>query len=369
MIITEEEKNKVIRLYKDGNSAYAIADITGFTYCSVLKLLKDIGLYDGRRKNKIWTEEEKDTLKKYYENSDWDNLLSLFPQKTKQQIYSMGCLLGLKRKNVGYALYSKKEDDIILKYYNDYGAKYIKDNFLPFRTESSIQSRAGLIGATKNRAWTKEEEEILATYYPLMRVDEVVKMLDRTRDSVIDHAVKLGITNVLINNYTEDDLNFIRNNYLTMSDKEMSEHLNRSEYSVHNKRVQLKLRRPNSYPFNDICDFCRAHNYSWKIDSMRACGYKCAISGERFNDIHHLYGLNLIVRETCDELGIDYNYDINKDEQNLSQKILDKFYQIQAKYPLGVCLKKDIHKAFHNQYGYGYNTPEQFKEFVKTYKS
>ena len=34
---------------------------------------------------------------------------------------------------------------------------------------------------------------------------------------------------------------------------------------------------------------------------MRACGYKCALTGKRFDDIHHLYGLNLIMNETCKE--------------------------------------------------------------------
>jgi len=38
-------------------------------------------------------------------------------------------------------------------------------------------------------------------------------------------------------------------------------------------------------------------------------------------------------------------------------------------YPLGICLSKNVHTLFHNIYGYGYNTQEQWDEFVNDFKN
>lgn len=98
---------------------------------------------------------------------------------------------------------------------------------------------------------------------------------------------------------------------------------------------------------------------------MKNCNYKCVITGERFDDIHHLYGLNLILNEALDELGIDVKTDINDYTQEELDNILFTFRKIQSKYPLGICLTKEIHKKFHEIYGFGNNTEAQWNEFKK----
>jgi len=48
--------------------------------------------------------------------------------------------------------------------------------------------------------------------------------------------------------------------------------------------------------------------------------------------------------------------------------MLEIFQEVHSKYPLGVCVRKDIHVLFHRIYGSGGNTPEQWESFVKDYK-
>ena len=89
------------------------------------------------------------------------------------------------------------------------------------------------------------------------------------------------------------------------------------------------------------------------------------ITKGRFQAIHHLYGMNLILKETLEELSMiekEHFEDYTENELNI---IVNKFYEVQSRYPLGVCLSKEIHKDFHDKYGYGNNTPEQFEKYLK----
>ena len=106
----------------------------------------------------------------------------------------------------------------------------------------------------------------------------------------------------------------------------------------------------------------------WKKQSMEACGYKCVLTGKPFDDIHHKYSFNLILKETLNTIEIDDRESIDDYSDDELKYILETFRSIQNKYPLGVCLYRDVHKLFHKIYGYGNNTIEQWDEFEQNYK-
>jgi len=107
----------------------------------------------------------------------------------------------------------------------------------------------------------------------------------------------------------------------------------------------------------------------WKKESMENCNYKCVITGEKFDAIHHLYSYNKILKETLHELNIPTHPEISKytfeEIESIKKLLLIKHYE----HPLGVCLCKKIHTLFHQLYGKGDNTPEQFEEFKVRYNN
>jgi hypothetical protein len=155
-----------------------------------------------------------------------------------------------------------------------------------------------------------------------------------------------------------------------MSDKEMAVALNRPFRGLKAKRFLLSLSREKEFTgFETIREYINPKNKEWKQRSLQACDYVCYFTGEKVQDIHHLYSVNLILKETFDFLGIELKSQINEYSDNELKLILDTFFIIQNKYPLGICLTKKIHACFHHIYGYGYNTPEQFYEFEENYHS
>lgn len=105
----------------------------------------------------------------------------------------------------------------------------------------------------------------------------------------------------------------------------------------------------------------------WKKNSMSSCGYKCIITGECFDVIHHLYSFNKIVQEAFDNLKLDIRECVNKYSEEEINKLENEVILLHEKYPLGVCLTKQVHNLFHSFYGYGNNTPDQFEEFKTNY--
>lgn len=102
----------------------------------------------------------------------------------------------------------------------------------------------------------------------------------------------------------------------------------------------------------------------WKKESMRKSEYKCVLTGEKFDDIHHLYGFNLIVEETLSELKLPKLSQVKDYTDGELDLIKNSFAKIHSSYPLGVCLSHKVHVLYHKNYGYGSNTPEQFEEFA-----
>jgi len=107
----------------------------------------------------------------------------------------------------------------------------------------------------------------------------------------------------------------------------------------------------------------------WKLDSAKSCDYKCVITGDRFDNIHHLYSFNKIVDETLEELNLIKKVKMGEYIQEEILLFIEKLRENHRKYPLGVCLRKDVHKLFHKYYGKTNNYPSQFEEFKSRIQS
>lgn len=275
-------------------------------------ILKFENVYVPTKHMNSWTTEEKNLLTKAYEKYDFGTILKLLPNHSRASIVNMAHKLKLTRK-----IYREK----------------LKEN-------------------------------IINNTSPMYREIEMPKRMPETK-VLIKYPKQKTNMKPRADYYKKHEIDFIIKNYKTMKDIEIGEKINRTEKSVQRKRLELGLKRQNGTSYSHLQEFIRRNNYSWKYESMKQCNYSCVITGKRFDEIHHLYSLNLILNIALNELKFPIVYDINYFSDDQLKTILYKFREVQSRYPLGVCLTKELHKKFHDIYGYGNNTLEQWDNFKK----
>jgi hypothetical protein len=163
--------------------------------------------------------------------------------------------------------------------------------------------------------------------------------------------------------------------------KEISYNLQREERSKHHycstecsgKHKAIINRGENSYnwkggssyKYNTISSLLRNSTIDkWREDSINSSNGKCVASGLPYDCVHHLYGFNFILSELLDITKIELKDKTSDYTESEIITLKETCLELHYKYGLGVCLTNDIHEEFHKIYGYGDNTPEQFKEFL-----
>lgn len=240
----------------------------------------------------------------------------------------------------------------------------------------AIRGKARVLGLAKSRLWTKEEEQLVLDNYENTPMSEMLKLLpNRTASSILGKARQFNLKgNFYINHvYSLDEINFLKDNYLNMTNKELANHLGRNENAIGQKLHNLSLFRPVEIKkdgYYDLEKFTRSRLAKWKDDVRKQYNYKCYLTGRRSNIVvHHCRGFNLLFGETIEILNFPIydSFQTYTDDELLL--FMETFLDLQEYYNSYVCISEDIHKLFHKQYGYGDNTEEQWDEFVQNYKN
>ena len=308
-----------------------------------------------------YIQDDIDFLRHYYPLSDWDAIFKRFPNKNKQYIYTIVSRHKIPSKHSIENHWTDEEVNKKKKYYPDGKITKIQE-LLNNRSYKAIVSKARRLGLKSRQYWSKEEDDFLLENYHYKTMDYICsKLPNRTKDAIIMHCMSLGVKNIV--KYSSDEERYIVDNWKTTSDYKLGLYLNRSAHTIAAKRLSMGLyRNKELLKYNSLSDYIRGNIFSWKKKSMEQCDYKCVLTGERFDVIHHIYGLNLILDEVLNDLGLELKY-LNDYTNSELDIILREFNKKQNTYPLGVCLRKDIHDLFHKIYGYGSNTIDQWEEF------
>lgn len=118
---------------------------------------------------------------------------------------------------------------------------------------------------------------------------------------------------------------------------------------------------------SEVMDLLRKSIKKWHNDILRRDNYKCVFTGDKECVVHHIDSFSNIVKEASRITGVpilakaeDY---INKEDLEI---LINKVKEMHTDNT-GVTISKKLHKEFHKIYGYGYNTREQYEEFISQF--
>lgn len=268
--------------------------------------------------------------------------------------------------------------NILKEFYNKISITDIQLKLSKKWSKKAIQAKSQSLGLGKSKKWSPEEENILKQNYPTKSMSEVLELLNqKSFTSILSKAHSMGLTSKFYNDriYTDNEILFLKENYMLMNDLELAERLNNkhSENAIHQKLYNLGCVRPVEIKkdgYINLNRFVRERLTTWKNDVREYNNYTCCITGSHSNlIIHHCRSFNLLFDEVVDILNFklkDNFSDYTDDELIL---FVDKFLELQDYYGQYVCITGKVHKLFHKEYGYGDNTVEQWNEFVDNYKN
>lgn len=271
------------------------------------------------------------------------------------------------------AMYWCPDDVEILK--SNFGKikyKSMTNIFSKYRSQEEIKRKAVNLGLTSSRKWSDEEIQILIDNYSIKPMDEVVKMLpSRTISAILGQARQQNLKSFfyLDHMYSDEEEQYLKNNYLTKSNEELGNSLNRTPIAIAQHLLVLDLHRPidvNNH--NTIAEYIRKRIYPWRKQYVKSKNYSCELTGTTNSIVvHHIRGFNLLLEETICVLNFPIYERMSLYTKEQLDNLVKTFLLVQETYHNYICINENIHKQFHGIYGYGSNTEWQWNDFIKKY--
>lgn len=360
--------NKIVDMYTGNMNINQIRLELKMGYNNVKNILQKSGLIDFEDTYRGYTYDECMNIGDLYVNNKWDEIDRLYPDISRDKIYNICSHFGITKDTY---FWSEEDINLLIDNYGQLTSNELSVLMNSKHSPGSIRTKALKLNLGSNPFWSEVEDDVLINNYSSMSIDQIMKLIPtRSYDAIIKRANHLGLTSYRTINekYTLEQKQFIIDNWQEMSDDDIANCIGKTARGVMEQRNNMGLYRicKDYSKYENISKFFRGHLQDWKAKSMEICGFKCVFTGSKDFAIHHVYGFNTIMSEVFKSIEKQlplksfYPVDYSKEELDFMLKI---FSEIHSKYPLGVCVRKDIHDLFHNIYGSGGNNEKQWNKF------
>lgn len=254
--------------------------------------------------------------------------------------------------------WSDEEDSILRKYYKDFTGEEIKELFLPNRSIRAIECHAGVL----NIQGKSYDGQVRANIARSMKCSE--KLHGRT----ITEEARKKISETKKEYYKTHDSWWKGRKRSSEQCKAISERMkgkwagdkNPRHINPLNGELNGRWKGGILPTYTEL----RSDTKDWFNESMEFCDYKCVITGGEFDNVHHTTAFRDIVDEVFKLTGIKVKQQVCDYSEDEFQYLRDELKDLHIIYGFGACINKDVHKLFHDNYGYTKFSPYDFLDFV-----
>ena len=254
--------------------------------------------------------------------------------------------------------WSKEDDDLILNYYHDYTGKELKEKFFPHRSVRAIECHASELGI----AWKTEET------YNRSREFQAKIVAEKLKGRVIGQELRDKIS-VAKKEYYKTHDNWWNGRKRSPEQCQAISERQKGKWSGdknprHINPLNGELNGRWKGGILPVYTELRSDTKDWFNESMKFCNYKCVITGEKFDNIHHTTSFRDIVNEVFKITGIEVKQKVCDYSKEEFDRLRDVLKELHVLYGYGACVNKEVHKLFHDNYGYTKFSPFDFLDFL-----
>jgi hypothetical protein len=111
----------------------------------------------------------------------------------------------------------------------------------------------------------------------------------------------------------------------------------------------------------------RSETRDWFMATNKIFDWKCALTGEKFDNVHHLVEFKDILTEVLEIYELDRRKSIGDYSEEEQVWIKDGIKQLHKKYGYGISLCEPVHTLFHKLYSYNNCNKFDFLEFTNRF--
>lgn len=253
----------------------------------------------------------------------------------------------LNGKKLPRKLWTEKEDEIIIKHYRDYTGKELHEKFFPERTIRAVECRAAKLGANGKT----EEAKIRSRNY----------QNDEWKDKISNSKKEYFKTH---DNWWKGKKRSPENCKKISNIRKKAGYWKGNDNPRH--KNPLNGEKNGRWKGGILATYLelRSETKDWMNSSMEFCNYRCVITNDKFDNVHHTTAFRDIVDEVFNMMGIELKAQVCDYSDDEFKSIRSNVKLAHASYGYGACLNKNVHKLFHDLYGYTKISPYDFLDFI-----